>query len=92
MCNVIEKEFGVDTTKIGFHAVHRVGKKIQGRRRPNIARFVCRKDRDKVWSVRFKLKSSITHADEYIREDYARTIQEERKVLNKTTMKAEQRS
>ena len=56
-------ELGVDNTKIRFHAVHRVGKKIHGRRRPIIARFVCREDRDKVWSVRGKLKESITHAD-----------------------------
>ena len=48
--NVLEKELGVDTTKIRFHAVHRVGKKIQGRRRPIIERFVFREDRDKVWS------------------------------------------
>ena len=72
--NILEKELGVDTTKIRFHAVHRVGKKIHGRRRPIIARFVCREDRDKVWS--------------YITEDYARAIQEERKVLIKDMMKA----
>ena len=47
--NVLEKELGVDTAKIRFHAVHRVGKKIHGRPRPIIARFVCREDRDKVW-------------------------------------------
>jgi len=88
MYNVLEKELSVDTTKIRFHAVHRVGKKIQGRRRPNIARFVCRKDRDKVWSVRGKLKDSTTHADAYITEDYARAIEEERKVLIKAMMKA----
>ena len=81
-------ELGVDNTKIRFHAVHRVGKKIHGRRRPIIARFVCREDRDKVWSVRGKLKESITHADAYITQDYARAIQEERKVLIKAMMKA----
>ena len=50
--NILEKELGVDTTKIRFHAVHRVRKKIHGRRRPIIVRFVCREDRDNVWSVR----------------------------------------
>ena len=88
MYNILEKELGVDTTKIRFHAVHRIGKKIHGRRRPIIARFVCREDRDKVWSVRGKLKESITHADAYITEDYARAVQEERKVLIKAMMKA----
>lgn len=86
--NILEKELGVDTTKIRFHAVHRVGKKIHGRRRPIIARFVCREDRDKVWSVRGKIKESITHSDAYITEDYARAIQEERKILIKAMMKA----
>ena len=62
--NILEKELGVDTTKIRFHAVHRVGKKFHGRHRPIIARFVCREDRDKVWSVRGKIKESITHADD----------------------------
>jgi 3-deoxy-D-arabino-heptulosonate 7-phosphate (DAHP) synthase class II len=86
--NVLEKELGVNTAKNRFHAVHRVGKKFQGKRRPIIVRFVCREDRDKVWSVRGKLKESITHADAYITEDYARAIQEERKVLIKAMMKA----
>ena len=74
--NILEKELSVDTTKIRFHAVHRVGKKTQGRRSPIIARFVGREDRDKVWSVRGKVKKSITHADAYITEDYARAIPE----------------
>ena len=81
-------ELGVDNTKIRFHAVHRVGKKIHGRRRPIIARFVCWEDRDKVWSVRGKLKECMTHADAYITQNYARAIQEERKVLIKAMMKA----
>ena len=37
--NILEKELGVDTTKIRFHAVHRVGKKFHGGRRPIIARL-----------------------------------------------------
>ena len=55
VCNILEIELGVDTSKIRFHAVHRVGKKILSRRRPIIVRFVCREDRDKVWSVRGKI-------------------------------------
>ena len=59
--NILEKELGVDTTKIRFHAVHQVGKKIHGRRRPIIiVRFVCWEHRDKVWSVRGKVKESMT--------------------------------
>ena len=84
-------ELGVDNAKIRFHAVHRVGKKIHGRCRPIIARFVCREDQDKVLSVRGKLKESMTHADAYITQDYARAIQEERKVLIKAMMKAREK-
>ena len=86
--NILEKELGVDTTKIRFHAVLRVGKKIHGRRRPFNARFVCREDREKVWSVRGELKESMTHTDAYITQDYTRAIQGERKVLIKAMMKA----
>ena len=64
--SILEKELGVDTIKIRFHAVHRGGKKIHGTRRPIIARFVCREDRDKVWSVKGKDKESMTHADAHI--------------------------
>ena len=86
--NILEKELGVDTSKIRFHAVHRVGKKIHGRRRPIIVRFVCREDRDKVWAVRGKIKKSTVHADAYITQDYAKAIQGERKVLIQAMMKA----
>lgn len=85
--NILEKGLGVDT-KIRFYVVHRVSKKIQGRRRPIITRFVCREDRDKVWSVRGTIKDSMTHADAYIKRDYARAIQEEQKVQIKAMMKA----
>ena len=59
------------------------------RPRPIIARFVCREDRDLVWSRRGKLKySTVFENAAYITEDYARAIQEERKVLIKATIKA----
>ena len=45
--NILEKELGVYTTKIRFHAVHPVGKKSHGRRTPTIVRFVCREDQEK---------------------------------------------
>ena len=66
----------------------RVGKKVHGRRRPIIVRFVFREDRDKVWAVRGKIKKSTIHADSYITQDYARAIQGERKVLINVMMKA----
>ncbi len=72
--NILEKELGVDVSNIGFHAVHQIGKKTKGRCTPIIARFVCREDRDRVWSVRGKLKESIFHTDAYITEDFARAI------------------
>jgi len=34
---VIQNEMGVDTANIKFHAVHRVGKRMEGRCRPIIA-------------------------------------------------------
>ena len=86
--NILEKELGVDVSNIRFHAVHRIGKKTQGKCRPIIERFVCREDRDRVWSVRGKLKESFLHTDAYITEDFARAIQEECKILIKAMMKA----
>lgn len=60
--NVLEKELGVDTTKIRFHVVHRVGKKIHGRSRPIIARFAGQEDREEF----------ITRADAYITPELSR--------------------
>ena len=79
---------GVNTSQIRFHAVHRVGKKVEDRCRPIISRFVCREDRDRVWLERGKIKQSTTYPDAYITEDYAGAIQEERKKLIKAMMKA----
>ena len=79
---------GIDTSNIRFHAVHRVGREIEGRCRPIIARFISREDRDVVWKNRPRIKNSDNHTNAYITEDYARAIQEERKVLIKAMMKA----
>ena len=51
-------------------------------------RFVCREDRNLVWLNRSKIKQSAVYPDAYITEDFARAIQEERKVLIKAMMKA----
>ena len=42
--------------------------------------LVCREDRDRVWMERGKIKQSTTYSDAFITEDYARAIQEERKI------------
>ena len=89
MHNVLERELGIDTTKIRFHAVHRVAK-IQDGRKPIIPRFVCQEEWEKVWSVGGWLKESITHADAYLTEVYIRAIAEQ-KVLIKVTMKAREK-
>ena len=78
----------IDTSGISFHAVHRVGKVIEGKCRPIITRFFSREDRDVVWKSRSKNKNSGNCANAYITEDVARAIQEERKVLIKAMMKA----
>ena len=57
--NILEKELGVDTSKIRFHAVHRVGKKIHGWRRPIIVRFVCREDRDNTVEIKTFLYANL---------------------------------
>ena len=88
MCDIINKDLGIDIGGIRFHAVHRVGRKLEGRCRLIIARFLSREDRDEVWRNRGKLKHSVDHTDAYVMEDFARAIQEERKTLIKAMMKA----
>ena len=85
---VIQNEMGIDASHIKFHAVHRVGKKIQNRCRPIIARFISREDRNEIWSNRGKIKHSKNYPDAYLTEDFAKAIQNERKVLIKAMMKA----
>lgn len=85
---VIQNEMGIDTANIKFHAVHRVGKKMENRCRPIIARFISREDRNQIWQNRGKIKHSDNYPDAYITEDFAKAIQDERKVLIKAMMKA----
>ena len=73
--DTIGRDLGLDISQLRFHAVHRIGKRDGVRCRPIIARFVCREDRDKVWSKRGKIKESSVHRDAYITEDYTRAIQ-----------------
>ena len=86
--DILQRDLELDTSLIRFHAVHRVGKLMQGRTRPIIVRFVSREDRNLVWAKRGKIKQSTVHSDAYITEDFARAIQEERKVLIKAMIKA----
>ena len=84
--DVIENDLNMNTDEFRFHAVHRIGKPqnngaTPARPRPIIARFVVREDRDAVFSVKNWLKSSSRYSGAYITQDFARTIQKERKVL-----------
>ena len=69
--NIIENDLGIDSKNIKFHAVHRVGEKVEGRHRSIIARFISREDRDLIWKNRSKTKSSGNHPNSYITEDFA---------------------
>ena len=86
--NLIQNDLKIDVTNIRFHAVHRVGKPAVGKTRPIIARFVCREDRDLIWSRKKDLKNSTTYQDAYITQDYAKAIQQERRTLIKAMKKA----
>ncbi|KXJ24437.1 hypothetical protein AC249_AIPGENE22572 [Exaiptasia diaphana] len=87
---ILEEDLELSISDIRFHAVHRVGKPNPNRTRPIIARFVCREDRDKVWSRRKKIKDSVLYSDPYITEDYAREIQKERRTLIQAMLKAKE--
>ena len=86
--NVIQKDMGIGTSEIKFHAVPRVGKKMESRCRPIIARFISREDRNLIWQHKGKIKHSPNYPDAYVTEDFAKAIQEERKVLIKAMLKA----
>ena len=60
----------------------------ENRCRPIIARFISREDRNQIWQNRGKIKHSDNYPDAYITEDFAKAIQDERKVLIKAMMKA----
>ena len=86
--NLIQNDLKIHITNIRFHAVHRVGKPAVGKTRPIMARFVCREDRDLIWSRKKDLKNSTTYQDAYITQDYAKAIQQERRTLIKAMKKA----
>ena len=84
---VLQRDLKLDTSSIRFHAGRRVGKLMQGRKRPIIVRFVSREDRNLVWAKQGKIKKCTVHSDAYIIEDFAHAIQEEREVLIKAMIK-----
>ena len=84
----MEKELQIDTTDIRFQAVHRIGKRKESRNRPIIALFLCREDRDPVFSRKQALKDSRWYRDAYVTADYAKAIQEEGRKLVKAMVKA----
>ena len=86
--DIIENDLTINAEDIRFHAVHRVGKphtqddgSTSSRPRLIIVRFVVRKDRDAVFSVKNRLKSSHRFTDAHITQDFARAIQQERNTL-----------
>ena len=86
--DILSHDLNVDTNDIRFHVVHRVGKPSKSRIRPIIARFVCREDRDHVFRAKRRLQESNRFRDAYITADYAKAIQDERRVLVKAMFKA----
>jgi len=56
--------------------------------RPIIAHFISREDRNQIWQNRGKIKHSDNYPDAYITEDFAKAIQDERRVLIKAMIKA----
>ena len=94
--NIIENDMNINVEDIHFHAVHRVGKPrsedaSKSTPRPIIARFLSREDRDAVFRARNRLKDSARAKDVYITQDYAKAIQQERKVLIKAMFQAKER-
>ena len=93
--DVLENDLKMDIQDVRFHAARRVGKPQSNgatpvRPRPIIARFAVREDRDVVFNVKNRLKSSTRHSEAYITEDFAREIQKERKTLIKSMFAAKQ--
>ena len=84
--DVLENDLKMNIDGIRFHAVYGVGKPPNNVGtppcpRPIIARFVVREDRDAVFNVKNRLKSSARYGNAFITQDFAREIQKERKTL-----------
>ena len=73
-----------------FHAIHRIGKSKSGAARPIIVRFVCREDKNAVFSKRKLLKESFGRGKVYITLHYPKEIQKERAILIRAMKKAQE--
>ena len=67
--SIIQEELRIDTANMRFRAVYRVGKFSEGRARPTIARFVCKEEKDLVWSKKKRLQDLADYEDAYITLD-----------------------
>ena len=86
--DIIENDLNINVEDIHFHAVHRVGKP----RSEDASKSFPREDRDTVFKARNRLKdSSRANGMYYITQDYAKAIQQERKVLIKAMFQAKER-
>jgi len=88
-----EKDMNINVEDIHFHAVHRVGKPrsedaSKSTPRPIIARFLSRKTETQSLE---RETSSSRAKDVYITQDYAKSIQQERKVLIRAMFQAKER-
>ena len=88
--SILEKELQMGTAQIRFHAVHRIGKQKENKHRLIIARFICREDRDQVFTRKQRINESTRFKDAYITADYAKAIQDERRKLIKAMFKAKE--
>lgn len=74
----------MNASEIKFQRVHRIGKKVPGKSRPIIARFLWFPDRQNVWRKRGELKEKMY----WISEDYPTEIRERRNILRPILKKA----
>ena len=94
--DVIDNDMNINVEDIHFHTVHRVGKPrledaSKSTPRPIIARFLSRENREAVFRARNRLKDSSRTKDVYMTQDYAKAIQQERKVSIKAMFQAKER-
>jgi hypothetical protein len=74
---IISTKMNIDASEIKFQRVHRIGKKVAGKSRPIIARFLWFPDRQSVWKARRELNGT----NFWISEDFTKDVQESRKTL-----------
>ena len=88
--DIIENDININVEDIHFHAVHRVGKP-RSKRLQKLPETNYREESHAVFRARNRLKDSSRAKDVYITQDYAKAIQQERKVLIKAMFQAKER-